>query len=229
MKGKEIVEEQRGSARKSMIAYKHISDGPEDRLPTGLTPAESFEAGISIQLGLFSTYRAMEGDRADPLEGVAEYHVPAATAAHLQDGEFAHARAIMGIRGTMHESCLFQDNTVRRILRDNYIFCCSSEPDLSRIDLGERIYEIHQLDNFAHRLTVAAFGTLSFIRIGPVTYEKRSANPFLDRLLVEDAFRKSDRFQPEHEIRVVWDTLTDAGPFLRLRSPRAAKLVSRVA
>lgn len=207
-----------------MEAFKHIP----------LRFLDGFLEGLSIRIGLHQTYRAMETDRGDPLEGVAEYKVDRLEPAHEHLPEFAAARAAIGFPelGGKFRNIIFQDNTIRYVAPPAYLFCCSSEPDFDRCKRhDEAIVRIKSLPMLATLLRASRPDILEAAQIGPVTYEQRSVNPFRGGLLEVDPFRKSKRFEIEKEIRLAWRVLTqEAVPeYLDLKAPLAAAGFERIA
>jgi hypothetical protein len=206
-----------------MRGYKHIA----------VEWADGFRSGASIQIAPYAYYRAGEGARGDPLEGMVKYHVKDLQAGRQGLPEHAAARVAMGLpaEGFAGDSIVIGDFTVRHHLPPAMLFCCSAEPDLARVELhGEAIFEISDLHLFAHRLFMAAYPRLWSATVGPVVYGDRAVNPFDVGLVEEGPFLKSAAFQDEQELRIVWSSLqVDANAPLRVAAPRCGELLALVA
>jgi hypothetical protein len=210
----------------TLKVYKHVP----------LAFAQSFANGTSIQLGTFESYGTGEGDRVDNLEGIVEYRQDWLEPMHQHLPEFARARKFFGLpeEGFSGNHVIMGGNVVRIKIPQSYIFCCSSEPDYNRCDLGEAIFEITALDLFAHRVAKADFYHLGQFRIGPVRYENRSIDPFSEDLIDAqwpevDPFAKDIRFQKEREIRVVWTSHNIDNERIQVNAPKVASLIDRLA
>jgi hypothetical protein len=206
-----------------MRGYKHIA----------AEFAEGFAAGDSIQIASYAYYRAGEGDRVDPLEGIVKYEAENVQAGREASPEGAAARVAMGLPagGFAGSNIVIDKFTVRHHLPPAMLFCCSAEPDLSRVtQLGEAIFEISDLHLFAHRLFMAAYPRLWSARLGPVIYGERAVNPFEAGPVEQGPFFKSVALQHERELRIVWHTLkADAAEPMRLAAPKCRELLSLVA
>ncbi len=200
--------------------------------------ADGFESGTSIAIGTLSSYRALEGERGDRLEGVAEYVTGEQflSPQQLSHPQFAEARRLTGLPPdgfdpTRFNNVLIGGNTVRYIEPTTYIFCASLEPDLSRVDMGEAIFEISSIDLFAHRLSKARSSLLARAQWGKVVYETRSANPFRGGHVNRGPFFKSKDMEWENEFRLVWRVLANQSGLDReiVSAPRTASLIKRIA
>lgn len=205
-----------------MKGYKHIPGQFADALCSG----------ESIQIGLHSYYRATEGERGDPLEGVAEYQVDSLEPAHMMLPEYGDAREAVGLpRDLSHiQHLVFGQNTIRRIAAPAYLFCCSWTPDFSRVkEKGEAIVLIRDLRRFAFLVQAARPMSLNLPRVGAVTYERRSGNPFRQGLIDVDPFKKSMALRFENELRVAWPTGEDQPGLIQLAVPAVAGLMEVIA
>jgi hypothetical protein len=148
---------------------------------------------------------------------------------HMRLPEYADMRAKFGLpRDGMGSNFFISNYVVRDVLEQKYIFCCSTEPDISRIELDEAIFEISDLDLFAHRLAMSRPDVLCGFACGPVKYEVRSVDPFRQGLLSNDPFCKSHLLAAERELRIVWDTRTATEPYLRITAPKVARLITPI-
>lgn len=203
-----------------MKAFKHVP----------LEFADAFAAGTSIQIASLEYYRRLENDRADQLEGVAEYVVPVATPEQLGSEDYADIReALMLPRAPIHLGS-YVGNVARHVSPPHWVFCASLQPDLGRSVLGEAVFEISNLDLFAHRVSMRSPTHLGCMAIQPVSYEQRSQNPFEAGLLHVDPFKKDINFQFENEVRVVWSCAAPRGALpSQVGAPKVATLIRRLA
>ncbi|GEM_PF-5236204 len=206
-----------------MIVYKHLKSDF----------ADSFASGRGIRLGSLASYRASEGERGDRLEGVVEYVVPSVSLDNANNPRFESVRQKLS-EGPIPipwggQNVIVANNTFRIVLPTTYIFCASAEPDFSRVDKGEAIFRISEIQRFARRLMRRSNGVLSAPKFGPVDYEVRSCNPFDYGLLKEGAFQKSIDLEWENEIRIVWEALRDVGPEIFIDAPWVSDLIERIA
>jgi len=198
--------------------------------------ADAFEAGESIRVGTFEYYRSQEGERADPLEGLA-VSAPGPFVANFGPPSsipVEQMRAIhsMGISTEGYlNNVLFVGNFAVREVPAAYLFCCSAEPDQSCVEQGQVVFEITGLKSFARALSDAHRGLLAAPIVGRVLYEER----YVDTLRTEaprvDPFRKSAACAQEKEIRILWQPAqlgNELSPFQDLRCPAAAQLIRRV-
>jgi hypothetical protein len=201
-------------------AFKHVP----------LPFAEAFEAGTSIQIGPLEYYRRLESDRADKLEGIAEYAVSMATPEQLESDRYADVReALMLPRGPLRGAAYF-GNVVQHLSPPYWIFCASLEPDNTRVGLGEAIFRITDLELFAHRVSMKSPIDLGCMTVRTVVYEQRSQDPFESGLLEVGPFQKALEFQFENEVRAVWSSPAPSGaaPF-QVEAPKVSRLIKRIA
>lgn len=203
-----------------MRGYKHVAAEFADR----------FATGESIQIGTFESYRSGEGDRVDQSEGSASNVITEYRSAPGQlptPDEHRRLRAVgFDVRGT---GVTIIGAKHIMLLRPRYLFCCSSEPDFTRVKLGEVVFEISDLELFGHRLTRAhpvLFG--AGFACGPVTYAPRRADVLKDEPVRPDPFLKDPQFETEKELRIVWDVVQVGAPREVIVSHRAAKLIKRL-
>lgn len=119
------------------VGYKHVRKGDL---------SAKFERGSSIRVGTLSYYRAMEGQRGDRFEGVAEYVI-----GNLEPSDGVDPK---------HEAVRKKINTIFRIPWNNpniamhhvafrfvvphmYIFCLSDRPDPG-------LRDTHDISNNSH-------------------------------------------------------------------------------
>lgn len=208
-----------------MIAFKHV--------PAEF--AEGFRTGQSIQVGSLAHYRAAEGERGDRLEGVAEYQFGRPQPYDEFNPDLAHVRKFFDeklgipITGSFSRNILVTDNVIRYVQPTIYIFCMSSQPDFTRLDKGDLIFKVTDVELFAHRLAMRSNGVLGGAVVGSVRYGIRSIDPLRSGSLLEEGpFFKSADLNWENEIRVAWDARRDVGPTMILNAPRVARLIEVV-
>ncbi|MBC9033196.1 hypothetical protein IAG41_12425 [Sphingomonas sp. JC676] len=204
----------------AISAYKHV-------------PAkfgDAFASGESIQLATLNAYREMEGDRADQLEGVVRYSAQRIWAG-MPGGVFNPAQVFLSRRmeammgsGHSFEGCSFQFR-----VQPFYVFCASSQPDLRRADMGEHIFFIENLREFAWQIKLASGGLLGNYDCQPVRYCRRSSD--VDRsgeVLPEGPFYKNIDKKWENEVRAAWEVDDESKPYIRLSVPQVSKLIKRI-
>ena len=206
------------------------------RLPPGfkhvaLDFADRFAAG-AVRIGTFEYYRAMEGDRRDPLEGLT---LDIFNKTIGNEGPAKRDNEILGLIG-------FEVLGGQRIKISNvhvydevpspYIFCCSIEADypLAERD-GLAIFAIIDLIGFGKAVVEAAGGNFGK-RWGfsEVTYSPRVGNPFESgHLLQADPLVKDPKFAAEREIRFLFEPNgPPKAPYLDLHVPAIGAFIHRL-
>lgn len=209
-----------------MKAFKHVP----------LQFADAFEAGTQIMVGTFEAYRGMEGSRGDPLEGLAVNRVPPGVPRSFKGSPSEEERAAFAAMGfsfgpaASAEHFEVENWTHTIPLAPMYLFCMSSEPDWARVSReGEAVFEIEDLDLFAHRLRAGRPNLLGHHRAAPVTYIPRATDPFIEAPAKPDPFAKNPDLAHEREIRIVWQPRQPGKAYEIISAPKAARLVRRLA
>lgn len=173
----------------------------------------------------------MEGERGDPLEGVAEYQIQRLSPAHELLPRYADEREAVGLpRGGVPENVVYMNNVVRYVAPPSYLFCCSARPDFSRCkEKREAIVRVKDMTGFAVMVRAGRPDLLASATLGPVRYQARSVNPFDAGLLDVDPFCKSSLFAFEDELRICWPTMFDTQQYVRIQAPLAAGYLERIA
>lgn len=208
-----------------IIAFKHVSP----------MYAEAFASGESIQVATYDYYTKGEGDRIDPLEG---------RSLNMSGEENIYFHAQCGNPGAIDMmnrligpgwqtqsqpmGMLVVGNILIQSLPPAYIFCASLAPDLSRFALGERIFMIHDLIEFAGQLMRYCPDLLKSARVAPVEYGKREFNILENGIGEAHPFRKAERFSSEDEVRIAFAPGTILEDPIRIRAPYVQNLITEI-
>lgn len=191
--------------------------------------AEGFRTGASIQVATHAHYRSMEGERADPYEGMSVgTHDPVV----IKGGSFRSPRdtyatavgAKFGLRLPAGKTAYMLGNVIGEAVPDSYIFCCSSQPDNRLIGEGKICFEVVDVEQFAQRLCSASKALLE-PRVAAVSYRKTTFDLVREPGIKPNPFMKNNDFAWEREIRIVWKSLEGPPPVLRLRCPEISSLI----
>lgn len=199
-----------------MKGYKHVPP----------RYAAAFQAGTTFVVGTYSYYRGLEGSRGDSLEGSVRREVNHIEIDREEIDANAEAFAAMGIKLT--NVGRFQGSGLQHNLRlrDQYIFCCSAEPD-DRYLKDHSLFEIADLREFAAHLTAARRDILSGFEVRPVRYAPVIGDPFAGQTLLPDPFVKGEEFSAEQELRIVWQSSVGQ-PLEQIMCYPAARLIKRI-
>ena len=145
----------------------------------------------------------MEGDRADPLEGVAINRVPGTVKLAHSDG---HERALAGLRMRMTNCFDITIQNCETVVRlpPMRIFCAALEPDeayRAKHDLA--LFHIPDFAAFVEAIS-GDNAEMGKALVRAVKYEPRVTNPFEGPAARPDPFSKNPKFAWEKEVRAIW-------------------------
>lgn len=201
--------------------------------------ADDFAAGNSIRLGSFASYREGEKGRADPDEGLGGYRqsIPLAFWPGMPDELRPQIEAALRKIGcpapppdmpNVHIAAF--DNMVSFEVPPMHIFCASVEADFPTYGDEAALFEISDLDLFAHRICKAAADRLwSRFHIGRVCYQSNFIDPLMGDASF-DPFKKDPAFAADQEVRILFSPLPHVRKELALMvsAPRVAPLIRRL-
>jgi len=213
-----------------MRAFKHV--------PAAF--ADAFERGEQIKIGTFGYYRALDGPRRDPLEGLA-VSIPSPIIGDFDPGnpeQSAQDRALRSVgiviegAGVAIDLRAFGNRRISQV-SEAYLFCCSSEPNWSLAENGQVIFEITDLGAFARELALSEPTLLGAPDVRRVTYAQRAVDTLYAEAPTPDPFIKDIACAGEKEIRIMWPLPASSSP-VRVPSskivhcPAAAKFIQKL-
>lgn len=202
-----------------MRAFKHVP----------IEYADAFLAGKDISVATYSWYREREnGIRTDKSEG-AVFHNTGPI--HFKGDAPPDVAAGLAALGVVFENCgevtITHGVEHTATLKDQFVFCCSLEPDRQFAET-HRLFEITDLLGFAHLLAEDHPKVLRNPCVGEVQYEERTGNPIRGEFRSIGPFVKDPALAYEKEIRIVWDTEAQNERRL-LECSNAAALIREIA
>lgn len=187
----------------------------------------AFLAGESIKIDSLENYRAMEGERGDPLEGAAKNYIGRTMVLDgMNPADVSLIRSI-GIDISFCYKPSFTNISSVQSLQPMRIFCASLAPDFSKAkDMGCSLIEITDLLKFAATIN-RQNPHLGEVRWSPVEYVAREADLSISAPVRPHPFKKSQDFAWENEIRLLWGGPVNGSPIVR--SPAVRRYLRKLA
>ena len=178
-----------------------------------------FITGESIQLGTYSYYARMEGERSDPSEGLFGKQFEGAMIPSMQ-------QTLLDMNVMEFDpSFKVTFSNCRAVARaqDQPIFCASLRPDRG-LCVREKLALVEiDIIPFATEI-IEAVPTLGGVRVGKVFYNKKEFEQFHDCQETFDPCLKPAKFKWENEVRLIFGAPISS-PVIRLRVPETAKFM----
>ena len=206
------------------IVYKYVHP----------TWAEQFENGDSFILRTLTRYRNLEGERADPMEGIAaNIHPEVKDINPITHPDLCAKLAVMGVRIGPGANVSFGGGIVAAsVARDHLIFCASLERDPNQVENGNIEFEIQNFEEFCRNLGAAMNASPENPVIHKCVYTDRVADMRQSGLIFANPFAKPTGLAWENEIRAAWPVQSAMGVDEKgdktLASPGAAQFVRRL-
>lgn len=183
-------------------AYKHLrSEFARDALKHGV-----------FKLSRISEFRRLEsGPLADPHDGVALTHIDK-LALHADDGP-RDLKLRDDIRPWFNldpqQNIVFENISLKDTTPDLWTLCLSSEQYGPAADAYDATILIEDVLAFTLAIRATHPDTLGDPTVGRVEYKETSGWISESGVLRADPFTKGPRFEPEQEIRIVWEPWID--------------------